>query len=199
MQAKRPRRLSACAFQRTGVRLVLGRRFVWPLAKRDRERWCALLRKLANLKRVRNERSLAVEELARKSGVPRATIAGLEEGTRRARQTTTDKLAGALGVEPGELSNEGGVTILEEKLGDRVRVVKRYDNYTLEMSYDESRLGDAYRVILESWDGWEEFRRLMPRLEDEYGREWVVEVLGRIVRARLTGEEFVLPETLGGD
>lgn len=158
-----------------------------------------MLRKLVNLKRVRNERSLAVGELAKKSGVPRATIAGLEEGTRRAQQTTTDKLARALGVEPGELSNEGGVTILEEKLGDRVRVVKRYDDHTLEMSYDESRLGDAYWVILESWEGWDEFRGLMPHLEDEYGRDWVVEVLGRIVRARLTGEEFVLPETLGGD
>jgi hypothetical protein len=39
----------------------------------------------------------------------------------------------------------------------------------------------------------------MPHLEDEYGRDWVVEVLVRIVRARLTGEEFVLPETPGGD
>jgi hypothetical protein len=62
---------------------------------------------------------------------------------------TVDKLAGALGVEPGELANEGGVTILEEKVGDRVRVVKRYDDYTLEKSYDTSRLGDAYRLILE--------------------------------------------------
>lgn len=158
-----------------------------------------MLRKLANLERIRNERSLTVGELASKSGVPRATIAGLEEGTRRAQQTTADKLAAALGVEPGELSNEGGVTILDEKVGDRVRVVKRYDDHALEISYDESRLGDAYRVILESWEGWDEFRRLRPHLEDEYGREWVVEVLLRIVRARLTGEEFVLPETPGGD
>jgi transcriptional regulator with XRE-family HTH domain len=174
------------------------RRFVWPLAKRDRGRWCALLRKLGKLERVRNERSLTVGELARGSGVPRATIAGLEEGTRRAQQTTADKLAAALGVEPGELAEEG-VTVLEEKVGDRLRVVKRYDDHALEISYDESRLGDAYRVILESWDGWEEFRGHMPHLEEEYGRDWVVEVLVRIVRARLTGEEFVLPETPSGD
>lgn len=115
-----------------------------------KEGWCALLRKLGKLERVRNERSLTVGELARKSGVPRATITGLEEGTRRAQQTTTDKLAGALGVEPGELANEEGVTVLEEKVGDRVRVVKRYEDHTLEMSYDESRLGDAYRFILEN-------------------------------------------------
>lgn len=153
-----------------------------------------MLRKLGNLERIRNERSFTVEELARKSGVPRATITGLEEGTRRARQTTVDKLAGALGVESGELTNEEGVTILEERVGDRVRVVKCYDDYTLEISYDETKLGDAYQFILEGWGGWEEFRRLMPYLEDEYGRDWVVEVMVRVVRARLTGEEFVLPE-----
>ncbi|MGH3144602.1 MAG: hypothetical protein ACRDTR_02260 [Rubrobacter sp.] len=102
-------------------------------------------------------------------------------------------------MEPGELAHEEGVTVLEEKVGDRIRVVKRYEDHALETSYDESRLGDAYRRILESWDGWEEFRRLIPHLEDEYGRDWVVEVLVRIVRARLTGEELILPETPGGD
>jgi transcriptional regulator with XRE-family HTH domain len=158
-----------------------------------------MLRKLGNLERIRSERSLTVEELSKASGVPRATIAGLEEGTRRARQTTADKLAGALGVEPGELANEEGVTILEEKVGERVRVVKRYDDYTLDISFDESKLSDAYQVILEGWDGWEEFRRLMPYLEDEYGRDWVVEVMVRVVRARLTGEKFVLPEPPSDD
>lgn len=95
-----------------------------------------MLRKLDNLERIRSERSLTVKELSRASGVPSATITGLEEGTRRARQTTADKLAGALGVEPGELANEEGVTVLEEKVGDRVRVVKCYDDYTLDISFD---------------------------------------------------------------
>jgi transcriptional regulator with XRE-family HTH domain len=158
-----------------------------------------MLRKLDNLERIRSERSLTVKELSRASGVPSATITGLEEGTRRARQTTVDKLAGALGVEPGELANEEGVTVLEEKVGDRVRVVKCYDDYTLDISFDESKLGDAYRVILEGWDGWEEFRTLMPYLEDKYGRDWVVEVMARLVRTRLTGEEFVLPEPHNDD
>lgn len=130
-----------------------------------------MLRKLDNLERLRNERSLTVGELARESGVPRATLAGLEEGTRRARQITADKLAGALGVEPGELAHEDGVTIPEERVGDRIRVVKRYDDYTLDFRYDESKLSDAYRFILEERDGWKEFRRLMPYLEDEYGRD----------------------------
>jgi hypothetical protein len=97
-------------------------------------------------------------------------------------------------VEPGELINEGGVTILEEREGNRVRVVRRYDDYTLDMSYDTSRLDEAYRLILEGWDGWEEFRRHMPALEEKFGREWVVEFLSRVVRARLTGEKFVPPD-----
>ncbi len=156
-------------------------------------------RKLDNLERIRSERSLTVEELAKVSDVPRGTIIGLEEGTRKARQVTIDRLARALGVEPGELTNEEGVTILEEREGNRVRVVKQYDDYTLDISYDTTRLGDAYRLILEGWDGWEEFRRLMPALEEEFGRDWIVEFLSRIVRARLTGEKFVRPEPPSDD
>lgn len=107
---------------------------------------------------------------------------------------TVTRLAEVLGVEPDELANEEGVTILEEREGDRVRVVKQYDDYTLEMSYDTSNLDEAYRLILEGWDGWEEFRRRMPTLEERFGREWVVEFLSRVVQARLTGQKFVPPE-----
>jgi hypothetical protein len=123
-----------------------------------------------------------------------ALIVGLEEGTRKAQEVTVDRLAEALGVEPGELANEGGITILEERVGDRVRVVRQYDDFTLDISYDTSRLDEVYRLILEGWDGWEEFQRRMPALEEMFGREWVVEFLSRVVRTRLTGEEFVLPE-----
>lgn len=158
-----------------------------------------MLKKLGNLARVRGERSLTAQELSKGSGVPRSTIIGLEEGSRKAQQVTIDRLAKALGVEPGELTNEEGITILEERHGDRARVVRRYEDYTLDISYDTSKLGDAYRVILEGWDGWEEFRRLMPVLEEKYGREWVVECLSRVVRARLTGENFVLPEPPSND
>ena len=49
-------------------------------------------------------------------------------------------------------------------------------------------------MILEGWDGWEEFRRHMPTLEERFGREWVVEFLSRVVQARLTGQKFVPPE-----
>jgi transcriptional regulator with XRE-family HTH domain len=153
-----------------------------------------LLRKLGNLRSIRNERSLSVEELSKASGVPRSTIVGLEEGTRKAKEVTVGRLAEALGVEPSELANEEGISILEEREGNRVRVVRQYDDFTLNISYDTSRLDAVYRSILEGWDGWEEFQRRMPALEEMFGREWVVEFLSRVVRTRLTGEEFVLPE-----
>ena len=153
-----------------------------------------MLRKLGNLERIRSERYLTVEELSKASGVPRSTVVGLEGGTRKAQEVTVDRLAEALGVEPGELANEEGVTKLEEKVGDRDRVVRQYGDFTLDISYDTTRLGDAYRLILEGWDGWKEFQRHMPVLEEKFGREWVVEFLSRVVRTRLTGEEFILPD-----
>ena|SRR5215211_938999 len=156
-------------------------------------------RKLGNLERIRSERSLTVEELSKASGVPRSTIVGLEEGTRKAQRVTVNKLAKVLDVEASELINEEGVTILEEREGNMTRVIRRYDDYTLEIRYDTSHLDEVYRLILERWDGWEEFQRRMPALEEMFGREWVVEFLSRVVRTRLTGtrltgEEFVLPE-----
>jgi|SRR5215207_2476198 len=151
-------------------------------------------RKLGNLERIRGERSLTVEELSKASGVPRSTLVRLEKGTRKAQQVTIDRLAAALSVEPGELTNEDGATILEEREGNTTRVIRRYDDYTLQISYETSRLDEVYRSILEEWDGWEEFHRRMPALEEMFGREWVVEFLSRVVRTRLTGEEFVLPE-----
>ena len=158
-----------------------------------------MLRKLGNLRRVRSELTLTVDELSKASSVPRSTIVGLEEGTRKAQEVTVDRLAEALGVEPGELTNEECVTLLEEREGNRVRVVRQYDDFTLDISYDTSRLDEAYRLILEGWDGWKEFQRHMPVLEEKFGREWVVAFLSRVVRTRLTGEDFVLPEFTSDD
>jgi hypothetical protein len=118
----------------------------------------------------------------------------LEKGTRKAQQVTVNKLAKVLDVEARELTNEEGVMLLEEREGNRVRVVRQYDDFTLNISYDTSHLYKVYRLILEGWDGWEEFQRRMPALEEMFGREWVVEFLSRVIRTRLTGEEFVLPE-----
>ena len=156
-------------------------------------------RKLGNLERIRGERSLTVEELSKASGVPRSTIVGLEKGTRKAQQVTVNKLAKGLDVEARELIHEEGVTILEEREGNTTRVIRRYNDFTLDISYDTSRLDEVYRLILEGWDGWKEFQRHMPVLEEKFGREWVVAFLSRVVRTRLTGEEFVPPEFTSDD
>ena len=75
----------------------------------------------------------------------------MEKGTRKAQQVTVNKLAKVLDVEASELIDEAGVTLLEEREGNRLRVVRRYDDYTLDISYDTSRLDEVYRLILEGW------------------------------------------------
>ena len=59
---------------------------------------------LYQLKEHRERRGLTQEELAKLSGVSRPTIAALELGYRQAYSRTTDKLAKALKVKPGDLA-----------------------------------------------------------------------------------------------
>jgi transcriptional regulator with XRE-family HTH domain len=68
------------------------------------------LLKTPRLRELRERAALSQEDLARKSGVSRATIADLEADKRPARPSTRRKLAEALGVEPAELmdSETGG-------------------------------------------------------------------------------------------
>jgi transcriptional regulator with XRE-family HTH domain len=63
---------------------------------------------LYRLKERRERRGLTQEELATLSGVSRPTIAALELGYRQAYSSTTDKLARALKVKPGQLTEWGG-------------------------------------------------------------------------------------------
>jgi transcriptional regulator with XRE-family HTH domain len=58
---------------------------------------------LGRLKEHRKRRGLTQIELAKISGVGRATIAGLEAGNRGAYKSTVTKLAKALKVKPHEL------------------------------------------------------------------------------------------------
>ena len=66
--------------------------------------------KTPRLRELRERAALSQEDLAKKAGVDRATIADLEANKRPARPITRRKLAEALGVEPAELmdSKTGG-------------------------------------------------------------------------------------------
>lgn len=61
------------------------------------------MRQLLRLREIRERGSLTQQELAKESGVGRATIASLEAGYRRAQPKTARRLAAALGVDPAEL------------------------------------------------------------------------------------------------
>jgi transcriptional regulator with XRE-family HTH domain len=56
-----------------------------------------------NLARHRQERGLSQEELAARADIHRTQISLIEGGKRMPRLDTLVKLAGALGVEPGDL------------------------------------------------------------------------------------------------
>lgn len=57
----------------------------------------------ANLKRARSEAGLPQEELGYRASLHRTEISGIERGLRVIRVDTLVKLAGGLGVQPGEL------------------------------------------------------------------------------------------------
>jgi transcriptional regulator with XRE-family HTH domain len=52
----------------------------------------------SELRRIREERGLTVEELAERSGISTTTIRAVERGTREARGDTVAKLARPLGL-----------------------------------------------------------------------------------------------------
>ena len=58
---------------------------------------------MERLKELRQQRVLSLRELEEKSGVSYNTIWRIEDGRQGAHPSTIRKLAGALGVEPGEL------------------------------------------------------------------------------------------------
>lgn len=57
----------------------------------------------ANLRRLRNEKGLAQDDLAYEAGVSRSYLSQLEKGAFYASLKILEKLAKALGVEPHEL------------------------------------------------------------------------------------------------
>ena len=60
-------------------------------------------RRLTELRRIRERQVLSQAELAKRSGVSRATIVSLESGRAGAQYGTIRKIAQALGVEPADL------------------------------------------------------------------------------------------------
>ena len=62
---------------------------------------------MTRLKELRQRRVLSMRELAEQSGLNYNTVWRLENGVTGAHPRTIRKLAGALGVDPGELVPEG--------------------------------------------------------------------------------------------
>jgi transcriptional regulator with XRE-family HTH domain len=69
-----------------------------------------------SLRRIRIERFLSQRELARLAGVHAITLVRLEAGTTAPSTRTVRALAGALGVEPGQLTSPEEVAELRRVL-----------------------------------------------------------------------------------
>lgn len=71
-----------------------------------------------NLRRLRTDAGQTQEQLAARAAVHRTVVSQLETGDREPRATTIVKLAGALGVAPGELFAGMTWTPPEQNIGD---------------------------------------------------------------------------------
>ena len=74
-----------------------------------------------SLRRMRIERFLSQRELARLAGLHAITLVRLEAGTTAPSTRTVRALAGALGVEPGELTSPEEVAELRRVLKNDAR------------------------------------------------------------------------------
>ena len=121
------------------------------------------MRPMTRLRELREGAILTQEELARRSGVGRATIAGLESGRRRAQSKTALKLAEALGVDPAALYGKfprldlpefGPLTTIYERTHDGwwvVSVPEIPGAHSQGKSREEARemIQDAVRLLME--------------------------------------------------
>jgi transcriptional regulator with XRE-family HTH domain len=71
----------------------------------------------ANLRRARERANLSQEELAVRASLHRTAVGQLERGERVARADTLVKLAGSLGIPPGELFDGLGWEPGDTRLG----------------------------------------------------------------------------------
>lgn len=78
-----------------------------------------------NLANLRKQKGLTLDALAEQSGVSRATISALENGSGNPRIDTIWNLANALGVEFGELVSGGSDTEVTDGNGITVRLIDR--------------------------------------------------------------------------
>src|SRR5688500_13969166 len=115
-----------------------------------------------NLKRLREQRELTQYKLAQESGVSHVTILNIEGGkTPNPRRATVGKIAGALGVPPGELQPDyGQVDDVPSSKGLRApsqegaRIVNLIQSY-MALSAESQRMAEEYVSYLR----WQEERR----------------------------------------
>jgi transcriptional regulator with XRE-family HTH domain len=132
----------------------------------------------ARLRALRTERGLSQEEVAARAGMAPSTLSRLESGARRLALDHLAPLAGALGVEIGELL----APAIDPRVHARPRTVEGVVFHTL------SRAAPGGLVVVRMELPAE---RTIPDLRTHEGHEWLYVLSGR-VRLVLGDDELVL-------
>ena len=80
------------------------------------------------VRKLRGERNYSLKQLARKGDLSPSFLSELERGEKKPSLSTVNKLAAALNVSPGELTNKGGGV----NPGERIRGYRLEKGYSLE-------------------------------------------------------------------
>lgn len=134
----------------------------------------------ARLRTLRTERGLSQEEVAERAGMAASTVSRLESGARRLALDHLAPLAGALGVEVGELL--APATGRDPRVHGAPRVVDGITMYRLSRATPGGLV--VVRMELPA-------DRTVPNPRSHEGHEWLYVLSGR-VRLVLGDDDFVL-------
>ena len=124
------------------------------------------------LRELRELKGFSQEELARRSGVSRVTVANAERGAAVPHQTTRNKLAKALDAAEGDLPEVSARGTRSTGSADRLLLPKRM-----------TRLRKQIKKRGDEWGIQEIERRLLN--EPRAGERWALEATGRRLRRKL--------------
>ena len=133
----------------------------------------------ARLRVLREERGLSQEEVAERAGMAPSTLSRLESGARRLALDHLTPLAGALGVEVGDLL---APAVRDPRVHERARTVDGMTFHTL----SRATPGGLAVVRLEI-----PAERTVPDLRSHEGHEWLYVLSGR-VRLVLGDDDLLL-------
>lgn len=142
-----------------------------------------------NLRRIRNERNMSLSELARRSGIAKATLSTLETGLGNPTVQTLSDLSDALGVFPGDLIADRTPQLLRtddseiiESEGTRGRLVTRISASAVDVYEVTFIEGIPHMSVLHVPGAWEHVYLISGRLHLGFDDNEVILEAGDSIR-----------------